>query len=130
MGGFSKSKNIEHFVRFAKKVAEEFGKDVKYILTINEPNVYSSFGYMTGEWPPQQKNIVKFIWIFYNLSKAHNRAYVAMKEVAPHLLIGPATQFGNSLPKRPDHWLDKRVSKAADYFWNCGLIESLNIVTL
>ncbi len=118
MGGFSRSSNIECFVRFARKIAEEFGDDITYVLTINEPNVYSTLSYMAGEWPPQQKNPIKFGLTYYNLAKAHNRAYETMKSVKPHLLIGPATQYGNALPKRPGHWLDTRVAKFANYFWN------------
>lgn len=117
-GGFSKAKNIDAFVRFAVKVIEEFGEEIKFVLTINEPNVYSSMGYLTGEWPPQQKNPLKFIWTFYNLARAHNRSYEAMKAIKPDLMIGPATQFGNSLPKRSDHWLDKKVAGVANYIWN------------
>lgn len=118
MGGFSKASNIEHFVRFAEKIADEFGKDIKYVLTVNEPNVYSSFGYLTGEWPPEQKNFLKFVYTFYNLAKAHNRVYKSIKNKHPHILIGPATQYGNSVPKRPDSWLDRQVAKTVEYGWN------------
>jgi len=118
IGGFSKSSNIKHFLRFAEKIAQEFGNDVTYILTINEPNVYSSFGYMTGEWPPQERNQVKGLWTFYNLACAHRRSYSLIKAIHPHLQISVATQFGNAQPKRQDNWLDKNVAKLANYCWN------------
>ncbi len=116
-GGFSKSGNIALFERFVAKVAEEFGSEVTYILTVNEPNVYSTFGYLTGEWPPNQKNPFKFLWTYNNLARAHNRAYDILKAMHPHLQIGTANQYGNGRPKRPDHWLDKRVAKLADWAW-------------
>src|SRR5665648_558243 len=39
-GGFEKRRNVEYFVRFAEKMAEELGSSVKYFITINEPLVY------------------------------------------------------------------------------------------
>lgn len=118
LGGFTKGGNIEHFLRFVQKVVEEFGDQITFIITVNEPNVYSSFSYLTGEWPPNQKNPLKFIRAFYNLARAHRKAYDLIKAIRPHLQVGPATQYGLSLPKRPHHWLDKRVAQAAEYGWN------------
>ncbi|MBA2279016.1 glycoside hydrolase family 1 protein [Candidatus Saccharibacteria bacterium] len=124
-GGFSKRNNIARFVRFAKKIAEEFGDEITYVLTINEPNVYCSFSYMSGEWPPQEKNIVKALWTYGNLAKAHREVYKVMKNLKPHLQIGVASQFGNGQPKRPGHWLDSRVARLADYGWNWWFINRI-----
>lgn len=118
LGGFSRAGNIKHFLRFVEKIGQEFGSDVKYILTINEPNVYSTFGFMSGEWPPNKRNPIKGIWVFYNLARAHNRAYDLLKQMHPHLKIGPANQYSHSVAKRPGHWLDTRMAKLADYAWN------------
>jgi beta-glucosidase len=117
-GGFSRRGNIAAFERFVAKVGEEFGQDITFVLTMNEPNVYSSFGYMTGEWPPQEHNPIKGLWVYNNLAVAHRRAFSILKDMHPHLLIGPAVQFGNSLPKSPDKWLDKMGAKVSDYAWN------------
>ena len=117
-GGFTKGRNIRHFIRFVKKVTQEFGDEINFILTINEPNVYSTFSYLTGEWPPQQRNIIKAHWTWYNLARAHRKAYDVIKDVFPHIRVGVATQLSNARPKRPDHWLDKRVAQISEYYWN------------
>lgn len=117
-GGFAKGSNIQHFIRFAEKVAQEFGDDLRYVLTVNEPNVYSTFGYMHGEWPPFERNFMKAGWTYYNLARAHRQAYTRIKAIRPHLLVGPATQYTLKLPKRPSHWLDRQVARAAEYQWN------------
>ncbi|MCA9348455.1 glycoside hydrolase family 1 protein, partial [Candidatus Saccharibacteria bacterium] len=125
MGGFSKAANIKHFVRFVEKIATEYGDDIKYILTINEPNVYSSFSFLTGEWPPNHRSRLRFLKVFYNLAKAHNSAYKTIKANHPHMLVGPATQFGNAQPKRHGKWLDMRVAKLADYVWNWWWVDRI-----
>ena len=125
MGGFSKSGNIKHFIRFVDKIAEEFGVDITYVLTINEPNVYSSFSYTTGEWPPQGRIPLKGLWTFYNLARAHRHAYTLLKSRHPHLRISAASQFGNALPKRPNHWLDKTTAACANYSWNWWFMDRI-----
>lgn len=125
MGGFSKGGNIQHFIRFVDKVMQEFGDSISYVLTVNEPNVYSTFGYLTGEWPPNQKNPVKFLRVYYNLAKAHKRAYETIKASHPHVQVGPATQFGNAVPKRPEHWLDTRVAGIVNYAWNWWWVDRI-----
>ncbi len=123
LGGFSKSRNIKHFLRFAAKIAEEFGDAITYVLTINEPNVYASFGYLTGEWPPNQKNPFKFLMTFYNLARAHRQSYSLLKRISPHLQVSLATQLGNAVPKRPNHWLDKLVARSSNYAWNWWFLD-------
>lgn len=117
-GGFSKARNIKHFLRFVEKIGQEFGDDITYVLSINEANVYSSFGYLMGEWPPNSRNPLKFIWAFYNLARAHRKTYEILKAMHPHLQIGAALQYTNSMPKRPNQWLDNKMAALTEYGWN------------
>lgn len=54
-GGFEKKANIAYFEQFVQKVIEEYGPELRYVSILNEPNVYTSFSYVTGAWPPQIK---------------------------------------------------------------------------
>jgi beta-glucosidase len=122
-GGFAKARNLERFARFVKKVGEEFGADINYVLTINEPNVYSTFSYMTGEWVPNDKNVIKAHYVFYNLARAHRQAYRILKQLHPHLWVGIATQFTNAQPKKKDSWLDKTAARWSEYYWNWWYVD-------
>ena len=51
-GGWEKEENIHCWVDFAKKVVDEFGGYVSTWNTFNEPNVYASYGWVTGFFPP------------------------------------------------------------------------------
>lgn len=42
-GGFKKRKNLSDFARFVQKVSDEFGSELRYVITLNEPNVYTAF---------------------------------------------------------------------------------------
>lgn len=74
MGGFEKRRNIKYFIRFVEKVMNELGHDVKYIITINEPQVYVSESYIRQEWPPAKSSRWLAWRVLRNLISAHNKA--------------------------------------------------------
>ncbi len=127
MGAFEKRKNIKYFERFIAKACEELQIDkLKYIITLNEPNVYSSFGYGTGEWPPNRKNIFAFGRVFYNLVIAHKKSYKVLKAANPKLQIGVAAQLANISAKRPQNLLDLIATRWMRYFWNWWFLNRIS----
>src|SRR5690606_32523736 len=118
LGGFKKRSNIKYFERFVRKIAEEYGKDINYIITLNEPNVFASFGYLTGEWPPQEKSVVNFVKVYWNLMVAHKRAYTIIKRRRSGIQVGIAQQLANIQPKRPHNYIDHTATKWMRYWWN------------
>ncbi len=72
-GGFSKRANIQYFVRFAEKIVSEIGPDVRYIITINEPEVYAYESYAGHDWPPAESSRLKMWRVLNNLAVAHKR---------------------------------------------------------
>lgn len=121
-GGFKYRKNVRYFDRFVQKVADELLDDVTYILTLNEPNVYASFGYLTGEWVPEEKSPVSFMRVYWNLVRAHRRAYKIIKASRPEAQVGIAPQVGNIQSKRPHNFIDTSVTKIMRYAWNWWFI--------
>jgi beta-glucosidase len=117
-GGFEKKENLALFDEFVRKVAEEYADKVKYFITLNEPNVYASFSYLNGEWPPQQRSVKKMVRVYWNLTKAHNRAYGILKARRATLMVGVAAQLGNIVPKRPHNWFDIFATWWMRYAWN------------
>jgi beta-glucosidase len=124
-GGFEKKANRAYFDRFVQKIADELLDDIGYIITLNEPNVYSSFGYINGEWPPQQKNIFKFLTVYWNLTRVHRSAYKIIKAAKPSVQIGVAAQLANIQAKRPHNFLDETTTKWMRYFWNWWFLKRI-----
>lgn len=117
-GGFAKQSNLEYWDRFVQKIADEFSKDLDYIITLNEPNVYAVFGYGTGEWPPNERNWLTTLSVYWNLVLAHRRAYRILKKANPGLHIGIAGQLGNIQAKRPHNVWDGLMTKWMRFAWN------------
>ena len=57
MGAFEEEDNIRYFVRFTKIIFKEYQDRVTYFCVINEPEVFTVQGYITGIFPPEKQNI-------------------------------------------------------------------------
>lgn len=73
LGGFEKRSNVRYFVRFAEKILQELGKDITYVITINEPEVYVAESYHEGRWPPARQSKLLTARVLNNLAYAHNK---------------------------------------------------------
>lgn len=126
-GGFENRKNIKYFEEFVEKLCQELPiKKLKYVLTLNEPNVYSTFGYVTGEWVPNKKNLLTFAKVYYNLTIAHKKSYKILKKYNPKLKIGVAAQLANIQAKRPQNLLDLTATRWMRYSWNWWFLNRIN----
>lgn len=117
-GGLEKRRNLKYFDRYVQRMAKEYGTKVRYVITVNEPSIYASFGYQIGEWVPQRKNLFVFLNVFYNLVLSHRRAYAILKAENADLQIGVAAQLANMQPRRPHNLFDRISTKIMAYFGN------------
>lgn len=117
-GGFEKAKNLKHWNAYVSKLMEELGLDIKYVITLNEPNVYATFSYLLGEWPPAIKNPWAFIKVYLNLVRAHRSAYRIIKQKNVRIQVGVASQLANLQAKRPRNFIDVVSTQAMRYAWN------------
>lgn len=131
-GAFKHRANIKYFARFIRKVSQEYGRDLKHIIVLNEPNVYSAFGYLVPDvasqspWPPGEKNIISFARVSWNLIRAHRQAYKILKGQHPHLQIGTAVQLANIQAQDPHDFTDELSTKIMRYFWNWWFLKRIN----
>lgn len=87
-GGFTKSENIQLFVRYVKYVVAQLQDLCDFWITINEPNVYAVMGYLIGSFPPGEHNLKRTLEVIRNLLQAHVEAFYAISELQPEARIG------------------------------------------
>lgn len=90
LGGFEKRANVKYFVRFVEKVMSELGAHLRYVITINEANVYASESYMQGTWPPQKSSIITGLRVLGNLAQAHKKAAKSIKQIQARAKVSVA----------------------------------------
>lgn len=105
-GGFTKFGNVKYFTRFAEMVVAELGADVRYIITINEPEAYAFCGYYLGTWPPGERNLWRAIKVYHVLARAHNSTYKLLHETRSGLKISFAKHSIHMFPG-DDAWLSR-----------------------
>lgn len=117
-GGWASRKTVGAFCRYVERIADMFGGDVRYWITINEPTVYALLGYLKGYWPPEQKNIWRTISVLKNLSRAHARAHDILHRRRAGVMVGAANNLVDFVPDRPTHLLDRLMTAIAWRFYN------------
>ena len=116
LGGWENKNTAAYFARYVEKVAEEFGSEIKYWITLNEPTVFLSKSYIVGAWPPQKRNIWAFDKAYRNLAKAHNKAYQILHNGNKSCSVGFANNISFVEPKHRYCLADQLMSKTYRYW--------------
>ena len=119
-GGWLNKDAPKYFERYVDKITLSL-KDVnvKFWITLNEPNVYVGKSYIQGNFPPQGRSFWRANKVFKNLIRANNQAYSLMHKIAgDKIKIGSTHFLVAHLPYNPKSFLDKISVKFLDYIRN------------
>ncbi|OGK23850.1 hypothetical protein A3C25_04510 [Candidatus Roizmanbacteria bacterium RIFCSPHIGHO2_02_FULL_38_11] len=135
-GGWANPETKQAFVDFVRTVVQEFS-DVKYWLTLNEPNNLIAMGYIFGKWPPNIKkswlslllphNLVRSV--ARNLIEAHEEAAETIWKNIPDAKVGVANNIQWLKPKNPRSPFDLFLVRFANWYFNFRFIEATNATT-
>ena len=118
IGGFSNTKSISYFSRFAKKIFLEYQNLVDFWITFNEPLIYSSKSYLEGVWPPRKRNLNLFLKVLRNQITVHKKIYQDFHNTKSNAKVGIAKNNIYFEPANKRSPLDKFSVFSASYFWN------------
>lgn len=114
-GAWEKRENIKYYERFVEKCAQEFGEDIDYWITLNEPNIYIGGSYLAGLWPPQKRSVFLAIKVYFNLIIAHKKAYTKIHTIIPNAKVSLANSV---LSFRGINLIGKLLAKISAYVKN------------
>lgn len=117
-GGWTNSRVIDDFGQYVMLIVKEFGPLIKYWITINEPTVYTSLGYVQGYWPPEQVNYWHGWRAIRIMADAHELAYQIIHRHFPSAKVGVANNLGCFTAVRPHNPLDRGLRWLAEYWHN------------
>ncbi len=117
-GGWLHADTVALFERFVRKVVPALQDLVDLWVTINEPNIYSALGYVTGKFPPGEKDVRKSLQVARNMVLGHAAAYHAIHAIQPQAQVGLAHQFRGFRPANPRNPLDQWVARTRSDFVN------------
>jgi len=123
-GGWKNKKTVSYFCRYAKKICQRLKGKVKFIITINEPEIYAGASYHQGVWPPQEKSWISYFRVLEHLIVAHKKSYYIIKKISPRFKVSIAKnniyfQIKNKkIINRFLKWL-------GDWWWNFYILNRL-----
>lgn len=111
-GGFEKRSNVKYFLRFADKILKDIGTHVRYIVTVNEPEIYAEHSYLKGDWPPNKTSKTTMLRVCANLAYAHNEVAKLAHKTSRRFKVGVAVNIAHHYPG-DDAKLTRATAKSA-----------------
>lgn len=113
------------FVRYSEQVIKALGNDVKFWITLNEPDVIISAGYLKGQWPPMKQSL----WLTYRaiskLIQAHRAAYGIIKQLSPKAQVGIAKHNVWFEAANNTRW-NRLLKWLANILWNFWVLDKIS----
>lgn len=109
------------FAAYVLETVKALSPWVENWITINEPMLVASAGYVFGIWPPQGRSFREGLRVARNLVRAHRLAYEIIHEVGGICRVGPAVNV--TALKQPEHaslrdrTLDGPLDWLANYYF-------------
>lgn len=119
-GGWESPEIIQDYVTYAKTLFENFGDKVKYWITLNEQNIFTSLGWLTAQHPPGKFDDQKtFYQVNHYAFMAHAKAVLAYREMGGKGEIGASFAYVPSyaLDCKPVNAMAKRDYDELKNFW-------------
>lgn len=118
-GAFLAADVAERFECYAAHVVRELGDLCDFWCTINEPNVYSAFGYQTGTFPPGRRgDVVAAVRVQAAMARAHAAAYRVIHAAQPNARVGWAHHYYTFEPAHPISLLERLIVGLQDAAFN------------
>lgn len=112
-GGWSNRDTIDAYEHYARTLLEAFAGRVRYWITINEQNIMVLHGGAVGTLEATSAEARRTIYQQnHHMFVAQARAIRAAREIAPHIIIGPAPNISLVYPASSD---PADIIAAADY---------------
>lgn len=122
-GGWQSKHVVNLFVKFAQSVFKEFGNDVKYWTTFNEPMVIPEAGWLSGfHYPKLMGKGKEAVQIMYNITLASAKVIELYKTMNLPGKIGIILNLTPAYP-RSNSKEDLAASQFTDDFFNRSFLD-------
>lgn len=100
-GGWENRQIVKDYVRYATTLFEHFGDRVHYWITMNEQNVFTSLGWLTGMHPPGKISDQKmFYQVNHHANMAHAYSVLELKKRYPDAHVGASFAYTPGVMQR------------------------------
>lgn len=148
-GGWERKDSPQIFARYCAFMANKLDGLCSDYVTLNEPEIFASLGWIRGAWPPFKRftfidlsrdislehrdtesmatksfiNFFVFLRVLRNLAKAHNLAYEKIKTVSPNVYVSSLKHV--HVFESDSNLFNKLKANIAHYFLNHYFLKRL-----
>lgn len=97
-GGWESRKTIDAFLKYCDILFTAFKDKVKYWVTFNEQNVFTTLGYRLEAHPPGVRDLKRMYEANHIVNLANAKAIAFFHQMVPNGLIGPSFGYGPMYP--------------------------------
>jgi beta-glucosidase len=117
LGGWAVRDSAGWFADYATLVGRRYGDRVKRFATINEPSIFTLFGYALGGAAPDAASVSTLRRAIHNVNLAHGAAVDALRVLVPQASIGAIHNVQPCLPATPT---DADAADLLSAYWNAA----------
>ena len=118
-GGWESREIVEDFTNYSVTLFKHFGDRVKYWVSLNEQNIFTSFGYRTALHPPGVKDEKLFYQVNHHANLANASAIKEFRKYVPDGKIGPSFAYSPSYAasSKPEDILSAENAEELNAHW-------------
>ncbi|MGL5541354.1 MAG: glycoside hydrolase family 1 protein, partial [Erysipelotrichaceae bacterium] len=119
-GGWMGREVVADFVAYAKILFEEYGQKVRYWVTLNEQNIFTTLGYLLELHPPKQNDMQQFLTANHHANLANALTIKLARSMKLDCKIGPSFAYGPAYAKTcaPEDVLAmENAQELNEWFW-------------
>ena len=124
-GAWINEGTVAYFARYVERVVQALGHETRLWCTINEPNVYTLLGYLTGDFPPGHHDLKEGLLVLRHLLEGHAAAYHTIHRLQPAAQVGLAYNLFVIEPAEPRALLDRIAARLSDWAYNGMFLTAL-----
>ncbi len=116
-GDWAEPAVVDKFTRFCERSVAHFGDLIAMACTINEPNIVSLMGYLTGRFAPGRRDFALYGKVNEHLRDAHRRSYEALKAGPGDFPVGLTLSMSDwYTPEGGEEGLERARAMHEDFF--------------
>ncbi|MBO0958792.1 glycoside hydrolase family 1 protein [Neobacillus sp. MM2021_6] len=118
-GGWESRRIIEDFTNYSVECFKRFGDRVKYWVSLNEQNIFTSHGYVHATHPPGVKDRKLFYQVNHHANLANASVIKAFRHYVPNGKIGPSFAYSPAYPasSKPEDILAAENAEELNNHW-------------
>jgi beta-glucosidase len=121
-GGWPSRETAARFADYVEIVARALGDRISDWILINEPNAFTSVGYLDGAHAPGKQNLLSFLKATHTVNLAQGAGFRALKAICPKARVGSSFFMSPCEPASSSE-ADRLAAEKADAIINRWFLE-------